>query len=221
MISRRSWAVARQYAMPPLLVGCGLAVARQRGVLLAFGAAGAVMTFFRDPERPLEPDRNIAYAAADGIVTYVGKAAAPWLECGEATLISTFLSIHNVHVTRSPLDGRIVCLQPEEGRLLPALSPKVGDANRQLRLGIEGPAGIAGVVLVAGAIARRITPWVKPDDTVTAGDRLGLIHFGSRVDVLLPGTSSEPLVRRGHRVIGARNPIARLSERASEGERRW
>jgi phosphatidylserine decarboxylase len=202
--------VARGYAGPPLLLGLALAAARQRAALLPLAAGGAVLVFFRDPERILIPDRGLVYAAADGIVTQVERTDASWVPFSEAVRISTFLSLHNVHVTRSPIAGRIVEREDLDGRFQPALSPAASDTNRQSRLVIDGPEGDVGVVLVAGAIARRITSWVGKGDSVRAGSRLALIHFGSRTDVLLPFATAEPLVRPGARVIAGRTPIARL-----------
>jgi phosphatidylserine decarboxylase len=97
------------------------------------------------------------YAAADGIVTHIEQADAPWFSADDAIRISTFLSIHNVHVTRSPVPGMVVSQEHVDGRLRPALSAGVTDANRPFRLVIDGPNGHVGVVLVAGAVARRIT----------------------------------------------------------------
>ncbi len=208
MISARTWPVARRYALPPFAAGLALAAARQRWALVPLTGAGALLLFFRDPERTLIPDRGVVYAAADGIVTHVEQAEAPWLPFSQATRISTFLSLHNVHVTRSPIAGTVVDKEDVDGRLAPALSPRAGEVNRQSRLVIEGPRGQAGVVLIAGALARRITPWVHVGDDVRAGTRLALIHFGSRTDVLLPASSTRPLVRPGSRVIAGRTPIA-------------
>lgn len=150
------------------------------------------------------------YAAADGIVTHVGQAHVPWLSADEAIRISTFLSIHNVHVTRSRVPGKVVSQEHLDGRLRPALGAGVADTNRQSRLVIDGPNGNVGVVLVAGAVARRITSWVRVGDDIGAGARLGLIHFGSRTDVLVPPARIEPLVRPGARVTAGSTPIARV-----------
>jgi phosphatidylserine decarboxylase len=210
MLSARSWAIARRYALPPLLFGTALVAARRRVALLFFAGTGLILAFFRDPERPLEPDPALVYAAADGYVTDVGSAEAPWLQWRDATRISTFLSLHNVHVTRSPITGQVVRREDLDGRLVPALSRHAAEENRQSRLSIHGPQGEAWVVLVAGALARRITSWVDIGDDLRPGVRLGLIHFGSRVDVMMPAGQIEPLVRRGDRVIGGRTPIARI-----------
>jgi phosphatidylserine decarboxylase len=216
MLSARSWAVARRYALPPLLCGAVLVAARQRAALLFLAGAGMILAFFRDPDRPLDPDPQLVYAAADGYVTDVGRAEAPWLQWRDGVRISTFLSLHNVHVTRSPIAGQVVRREDLDGRLAPALSTRAAQENRQSRLSIHGPEAEAGVVLVAGALARRITSWVNIGDQVRAGVRLGLIHFGSRVDVIMPAGQIEPLVRRGDRVVGGRTPIARILTSAAQ-----
>jgi phosphatidylserine decarboxylase len=120
------------------------------------------------------------------------------------------VSIHNVHVTRSPIPGMVVSQEHLDGRLRPALGAGVSDTNRQSRLVIDSPSGHVGVVLVAGAVARRITSWVGVGADIGAGARLGLIHFGSRTDVLVSSAGIEPLVRVGARVTAARTPIARI-----------
>jgi phosphatidylserine decarboxylase len=213
VITARSWQVATHYVMPPLAVGLALAAARQRYAIAPLAFAGAVLLFFRDPDRALTADRSLVYAAADGIVTGVEQAQEPWLPFRHALRITTFLTLFNVHVARSPIGGTVVEQRDLEGSLAPALSSRA-EANRQSRLVIDSPHGDAGVVLIAGAIARRITHWVGAGDHVPAGGRLALIHFGSRTDVLLPADSTESLVRPGSRVVGGRTPIARRSLRS-------
>jgi phosphatidylserine decarboxylase len=209
MISARSWQIARAYVVPPLAVGVALAAAGRRAAILPLACATGLLMFFRDPERPLDPDPDLVYAASDGLVTDVGQATSDWLPSPDVVRISTFLSLHNVHVTRSPVAGEIIARKEVEGRLTPALFASAARENRQSRISIDAPGGRVGVVLVAGAVARRISSWVDVGARVAAGDRLGLIHFGSRTDVLLPATGTTPLVRRGDRVRGGITPIAR------------
>ena len=210
MITRRSWLTARRYVLGPLLLGVALLVAgRRRSGLFGIGAAGAAMLFFRDPERPLVPDPDIVYAAADGFVTDVEEAHEPWIPGGEALRISTFLSIHNVHVNRSPVEGSIAKQEEVPGRFVPAFLGGANEENHQNRIAIDGPKGRAVVVQIAGMVARRISRWVEVGENVTQGQRLGLIHFGSRTDVLLPVGRAEPLVRTGDRVRAGVTPVAR------------
>lgn len=209
MITRRSWLTARRYILGPLSLGVALLLTgRRRSGLLAIGAAGAILLFFRDPERRLDPDPDVVYAAADGLVTDVEEAHESWIPGGEALRISTFLSIHNVHVNRSPVRGSVTKMEEVEGGFLPAfLGGSKG--NYQNRLAIDGPQGRTVVAQIAGVVARRISPWIEIGDSVAAGQRIGLIHFGSRTDVLLPAGSADALVSPGDRVRAGVTPLAR------------
>ena len=213
LLSQRSWGVARRYAGPPLAIGAALAAARRwRAAVPVLAAGSAVLLFFRDPRRPLDPAPDTAYSVADGFVTLVEEnVSSPWMG-GPWTTISTFLSLHNVHVPRAPLAGSLEGWQWLDGKCRAALSPKASDENRQARLLIVTPDGEqVRVILAAGMIARRITAWVRPGDKLGADDgelsRLGVIHFGSRADALLP-PGWVPLVRPGMRVRAGITPIA-------------
>jgi phosphatidylserine decarboxylase len=210
IITQRSWQTARRYVLGPLILGAALLLLGQRrSGLVGIGLAGAILAFFRDPERLLDPDPGIVYAAADGFVTDVEEAHEPWIPGGEALRVSTFLSIHNVHVNRSPIQGSIAKVEEVPGGFLPAFLGGASEENHQNRLAIDGPKGRAVVVQIAGMVARRISRWVETGERVTAGQRIGLIHFGSRTDVLLPAGSTDPLVRPGDRVRAGITPLAR------------
>ena len=211
MITKRSWQTARPYVLAPLSLGVALLVAgRRRSGLVGLGAAGASLLFFRDPERPLEPDPDVVYSAADGFVTDVEEAHdEPWIPGGRALRISTFLSIHNVHVNRSPVEGSITKMEEVAGRFVPAFLGGSKEENHQNRIAIDGPNGRAVVVQIAGMVARRISRWVEIEESVAPGQRIGLIHFGSRTDVLLPAGSADPLVSPGDRVRAGMTPLAR------------
>ena len=215
MITERSWKTARRYVLPPLAAGAALLLAGwRRSGLFALGAAGATLAFFRDPERPLEPEPDVVYAAADGFVTEIEEAHEPWIPGGEAMRISTFLSIHNVHVNRSPVRGSIVKIEELPGRFVPAFLGGAKDENHQNRIAIDGPRGRAVVVQIVGMVARKISSWIEVGESVKTGQRIGLIHFGSRTDVLLPAGSAEPLVRPGDRVRAGQTPLARYKGEA-------
>ena len=215
MITRRSWLTARRYVLGPLLLGVTLLLSGRRSGLLSIGAAGAVLMFFRDPERPLDPDPDVVYAAADGFVTDVEEAHESWIPGGDALRISTFLSIHNVHVNRSPVEGSVTKMEEITGKFVPAFLGGSKDQNHQNRIAIDGPKGRAVVVQIAGMVARKISRWIETGERITAGQRIGLIHFGSRTDVLLPAGSADPLVRPGDRVRAGVTPLARY--RKEEG----
>ncbi|WP_165865711.1 phosphatidylserine decarboxylase [Vallicoccus soli] len=212
-MSRRTWPIARRYAVAPLALGLPLAVAGRRTGWALLAAGGAVVAFFRDPERPLPSDPALVVAASDGFVTGVDEdVEEPWLPGGRATRVTVFLSLTDVHVNRSPVAGRLEREERLGSGFAPALFAGAQD-NRRNRLLLDGPAGPVVVVQVAGALARTITNWVRVGDRVAAGERLGLIHFGSRTDVLLPPGAADVLVRKGTRVTAGVTPLARLRGR--------
>ena len=209
MISHRTWLIARRYVLAPLFLGAVLLSRGRRSGLLALGVASAILMFFRDPERPLDPDPDVVYSAADGFVTDVEEAHEAWIPGGDALRISTFLSIHNVHVNRSPVEGSVTKMEEIAGKFVPAFLGGSKDQNHQNRIVIDGPKGRAVVVQIAGMVARKISRWVEAGERIAAGQRIGLIHFGSRTDVLLPTGSADPLVRPGDRVRAGITPLAR------------
>jgi len=150
--------------------------------LVVLGVVGVIllMIFFRDP------DRNIGHgivAAADGIVTGISSVDDP--DVGPCFWVKTFMNIQNVHVNRSPVDGTVTRLEHTPGGHRPAFS-KDSERNEQVTIQVSSPLGTVKVVQIAGAVARRIVPYVKKGDVVARGDRIGLIRLGSRVDVYLP-----------------------------------
>lgn len=209
MITARAWAAARPYVLAPAALGAGLALLGKRRLGgAALLTAGAALAFFRDPERRLTPEPGVIYAAADGFVREVGEIEEPFLPGGRGERVSTFLSLHNVHVNRSPVAGRVERMEEVGDGFAPALFGKADD-NKRLRSVIRGDSGPVVVVQKAGAIARRISPWIKPGDDVETGERIGIIHFGSRTDVVLPPGAAEMLVSVGDRVRAGLTPIAR------------
>lgn len=209
-MSRRTWPIARRYALPPALIGVPLLATGRRSGWIGVGLAAAALGFFRDPERSSPQDRSLVLAASDGFVTAVEHdMPEPGLPGGRATRVTVFLSLHDVHVNRSPVQGRITGMERLGQGFAPALLRGAQD-NRRNRLALDGPAGPVVVVQVAGALARTISNWVRVGDRVEAGERLGLIHFGSRTDVLLPVGAADVLVSRGSRVRAGVTPLARL-----------
>ena len=207
---------ARRYlvgvvAIEALLLATGFRAAAR--ALLA--AAAPALLCFRDPDRRLDPEEDAVYAVADGVVTGVDRVVDTWLEGGEGTRISTFLAIYDVHVTRSPVPGRVTHEEELPGGFRAAFRP-AAEENRRRRIAIDGPRGRVVVTQVAGMVARRVAPWVGLGQEVTAGQRLAMIHFGSRVDVVLPADSADVCVRVGERVRAGMSPLARY--RAVEEE---
>ena len=166
--------------------------------------AAFCLYFFRDPDREV-PSGPVAVSPADGKVVVV-KA-----ENG-GQRISIFLNVFDVHVNRTPIPGRVVDVRYQEGQFLVASKEEASHSNEQNTITVEG--NVAGqptrIVFkqIAGLIARRIVCYKKPGDTVGAGERVGLIKFGSRVDVQL-GPEWEVAVRVGQRVSAGSSVIAR------------
>ncbi len=157
--------------------------------------------FFRDPERQV-PAGAVAVAPADGkIVAIVPDAAG-------ANRVSIFLNIFDVHVNRSPIAGKIACIKYQKGQFLVASKEQASHSNEQNILTVQGDGTRVVFKQIAGLIARRIVCYKKVGDIVETGERIGLIKFGSRVDVFL-GPEWEIAVHVGKRVAAGSSIIAR------------
>ena len=210
-MTRRGWEAARPYVLVPLILGLSLLFTGRRSGWLGVLAAGGMLAFFRDPEREIDRLPDVLYAAADGLVREVDEVYDPAMPGGRALRISTFLSLHNVHVNRSPVGGTVEEIEEIGGGYYPALF-KRSEENRRNRIEISGGRGPVVVIQKAGLIARRISTWVEPGDRVESGGKLGLIHLGSRTDVLFPAGTAEPLVNPGDKVRAGLTPLARYEE---------
>jgi phosphatidylserine decarboxylase len=163
--------------------------------------AAFCLYFFRDPDR-VTPPGNLLVAPADGRVVAVRA-----LDDGR-TRISIFLNIFNVHVNRTPVPGRIASIDYQKGKFINAGHEAASTENEQNTLVIEGPSGPVICRQIAGLIARRIICYKHAGETVTAGERIGLIKFGSRVDVIF-GPSYMPAVKVGQTVSAGSSIIAK------------
>ena len=175
--------------------------------------------FFRDPDRVTPQREGLIVAAADGRITAV-EAVRPPTELGlgaeERVRISTFLSILDVHITRAPAAGRIVRSVYVPGAFLNAASDKASEENERRAMIIEKPDRVEiAVVQIAGLIARRIVAFVHEGDSVGAGERIGLIRFGSRVDVYLP-PGKNALVSVGQLAVAGETVLADLKSDEQE-----
>jgi phosphatidylserine decarboxylase len=169
--------------------------------------------FFRDPEREIPADPQALLSPADGTITDIGEVAEPDFPGGQAFRISIFLSIFNVHVNRIPRTGRVTALRYYPGGFLDARHPDCSRCNEQLWIDLEeaGTGRPLRVKQIAGKIARRIVCWLRNGEEVQAGDRLGMIKFGSRTEVLLPaGEAIELCVKVGDKVEGGSSVLLRL-----------
>ena len=182
------------------------------GWLLAVLTAWVVY-FFRDPARVTPVRDGLIVSAADGRISSIDKVRPPpelGLGPEERVRISTFLSVFDVHINRAPVTGRIVRSVYIPGAFLNAALDKASEENERRALVIETPSGAEiGVVQIAGLIARRIVTFSRQGDSVAAGQRFGLIRFGSRVDVFLP-PGRNAIVSVGQRAVGGETVFADL-----------
>ena len=182
--------------------------------LLALVVTAAMAYFFRDPARATPIDDNLLIAPADGKLIGVRRRPPPTeMALGEApmTVFSTFLSVFNVHVVRAPLAGRVVASEHEPGLFMNAESDDASEQNERQSIVIEPASGERiGVVLIAGMVARRIVTFVREGETVRAGQRIGIIRFGSRVDVYAPG-ERKLMVGEEQRMVGGETVLMDLS----------
>jgi phosphatidylserine decarboxylase len=178
-----------------------------------------VAAFFRDPIRSVPQGEGLVIAPADGLITLIQQVPPPREltgpeGLGEAPMmrVSIFMSVFDVHINRSPIAGTIRQVVYISGKFLNADLDKASEDNERQHFLVESPEGVRiGFTQIAGLVARRIVPFVKPGDVVGRGQRVGLIRFGSRVDVYLPAGTS-PRVALGQRTIAGETIIAKLGE---------
>ncbi len=164
--------------------------------LLGFGLG----SFFRDPQRTIPQQAGLIVSPADGRVIQLRDST-------HGTVISIFLSVFNVHVNRAPVGGSIRTQEYRSGKFLMAFSDRASVENEKMIWEIEGETSVT-FCLIAGWVARRIVAWKHEGDTVKRGDRIGLIKFGSRVDITIP-PSFAVVVEKGDRVCGGSSILAR------------
>jgi phosphatidylserine decarboxylase len=175
-----------------------------------------VISFFRDPERVIPADPRALVSPADGTVTDVGEVEEEGFPGGRALRLGIFLSVFNVHVNRVPRSGRVVALRYFPGYFLDARNRDCGKVNEQFWIDVEEAATgrLVRVKQIAGAIARRIVCWLRPGEEVRAGERLGMIKFGSRTELYVPaGETVEVCVKPGDAVRGGSTVLLRFVER--------
>jgi phosphatidylserine decarboxylase len=178
--------------------------------------------FFRDPPRITPQGDDLVVSPADGVIQAIAaRRPPPELVLGDAprTCISVFLNVFDVHVNRAPIGGRITRLAYHPGKFLNAADDKASDDNERQSYRIETAQGdVYALVQIAGLIARRIVCAVAEDEVVAAGQRVGLIRFGSRCDVYLPDGVA-PLVAVGQRAVAGETVLA--DDRRNQPPRGW
>jgi phosphatidylserine decarboxylase len=183
-----------------LAIGLGLYIA---GILLLL-LAGFVAFFFRNPAREIPSDPRVIVSPADGKVVKIERI-------GNITKLSIFLSIFDVHVNRSPIAGRLEAIDYKRGKFKAAFNHDASLENERNTIMVSKGAVKLVFIQIAGIVARRIVCWKKVGDMVEKGELIGLIRFGSRVDVLFPGGTTAT-VKVGARVQGGSTPIGIIGQ---------
>jgi phosphatidylserine decarboxylase len=210
-----------------IVVGAALVAAFLAWETIAWPLAAlslGVFAFFRDPERITPQGESFIVSPADGLITLIRKVPPPRelsiddgsgagaLGTEPVTRISIFLSVFDVHINRAPIGGTVRRVVYIPGKFLNADLEKASDDNERQHVLIERADGQAvGLTQIAGLVARRIVPFVKPGDILACGQRIGLIRFGSRVDVYLP-VGTEPKVLLGQTVVAGETVLAEIGQ---------
>jgi phosphatidylserine decarboxylase len=212
-----------------------IALAASMFVLLVFGSnlfgwpmllgSIGIFAFFRDPERVVPQSDSAIIAPADGLVTLIEEVTPPrelviddgsgfsGLAAAPVTRVSIFMSVFDVHINRTPVGGTVRRVVYIPGRFMSAELDKASEENERQHILIERTDGLkVGFTQIAGLVARRIVPFVKPGDIVAKGQRVGLIRFGSRVDIYLPqGTDAKVMV--GQTIVAGETVLAEIGQR--------
>lgn len=213
----------RIFVWPALAVTAGAwVVAILAASAWAYGVAGLVtvvtaflLYFFRDPERTPPPGEDVAVAPGDGRIVEITEVDEPSFLGGRCRRISIFLSIFNVHVQRAPLSGTVGHRSARGGGFGVAWSSEASEGNAQASVGIEARGGRILVRQIVGLVARRIVTYPGEGDALQRGERIGIILFGSRVDLFVP-LSWTVLCEVGDVARGGLTPMARVETSAGE-----
>lgn len=171
--------------------------------------------FFRNPERKINEDKDLVLAPADGRIMEINTVWEDQYLQAKTIQLRIFLNLFNVHVNRCPMAGTIEWVNRKGGLFLPAFKKEAGEKNARNYVGLLSEYGRILVVQITGLIARRIVCWVNPGDTLNAGERIGLIRFGSCTELYLP-LEAEVLVVPGQKVKGGETIVARFNPAVSE-----
>jgi phosphatidylserine decarboxylase len=191
-----------------------LAGTKRYGWATGFAALGAFFTyFFRDPERQIPIGEGLVVSPADGRVMIAGPSDGRWSPPGSWSQITIFLSPVDVHINRAPVEGRVTRIEYRPGKFLPAYTQDACE-NELNEIWIDRGGETVVVRQVVGVLARRIVCRIVEGQTLERGERIGLMKFGSRMDVFLP-VDSDILVQVGQQVVAGETVLARLRARAA------
>lgn len=193
------------FVVIPVVIGILFLVLGKNAYTASFGSLAVVLAlfcafFFRDPSRKIPAGDHLILSAGDGVVMETGDVN------GEK-VIRIFLSVFNVHIQRSPVAGTVETVEYRPGKCIPAMKPEAHIVNEQNVFTIRSPKGKIIVKQISGILARRVVAWSKPGDKVEAGGKIGLIKFGSQVDIHMPITAKITVkpgdkVTAGETVVG-------------------
>lgn len=197
------------FVLPFWALALGLAAFRHPAWAAGVFVLGfLVLLFFRDPARRFEGPAGTVLAPADGVVTRVDMVEDPDLGPGEFHRVVTFLSALDVHVQRAPVDGEVIAARYTPGRKVAAFRPDADQVNEKHLSVLRRPNGdTVGICQIAGLVARRVVCYLRLGDRVARGQHMGLIKFGSRVDLMVPA-SYTVLVAKGQRLRNGETPVA-------------
>jgi phosphatidylserine decarboxylase len=197
---------AYRFAIPPMVLGVlclGFGWYWAAGILIFLGLF--VFYFFRDPERRIPADADAVLSPGDG---HVVEIVDELFDSKMGHRISIFLAVWDVHVQRAPVAGRIVRVIYRPGKFYAALRGAASEKNEQNVIYIDTPKGTLVFKQIAGAIARRVICWKREGEMAALGERVGMIRFGSRVDVWLP-MEAQVIARLGQKVKGGESVLAK------------
>lgn len=205
-VAREGWPLI----VPPALVGVGFVLIGWHwvGAFFLLSAVGVAL-FFRDPKRSPSPFTGAVVSPADGRILSVAESAEPDYLKRPSRRISVFMSLFNVHVNYAPVPGEVEFLQHRKGAFRRAYLPDASLTNENNSIGIRSERSCVMMRQIAGTVARRIVCRLKVGNRVHCGEKIGLIKFGSRVDVFVP-LEWDILVQEGDRVRGGITQLARI-----------
>ncbi len=197
------------FVLPILVVALAAGVLRRPGLAaVALGLGFATLLFFRIPARASAAPAGTVLAAANGKITSIARVTDPDFAAGDFHHVVTFLSVFNVHVQRAPVSGEVVTTHYRRGRKVAAFREDAGEINESVTSVIRTDAGETFAVRqLAGLVARRVVSYLEEGDRVERGELIGVIKFGSRVDLYLPA-SYRLLVEKGETVREGATPVA-------------
>ena len=175
--------------------------------------AAFFLFFFRDPDRQVPTGPNLVLSPADARVMVAGELPWPGAPAGEWKVISMFLSPMDVHINRTPVAGTVRHVEFHPGQFFPAYKKEAGELNEWTEVWFDRPGGPIVVRQIVGILARRIVCRVTEGQQVSAGERFGVMKFGSRIDLFLP-KSATILVKAGDKVVGGETTLATLAANA-------